>query len=177
MAATPLDRPQTLGGRVLVFLATGFGLATLTPIAPGTVGALLGVPLAILIMHVPSIGPIPAAVPQAIIIIALIFAGIPICDAGQRAFNVKDPGRVVWDELVTMPIIFWLLPPAMLLNVGVLLVGFALHRLFDILKPPPLAQLERFPGGLGIMADDVIAGVYGCAVLHLLLAAGFLGTA
>jgi phosphatidylglycerophosphatase A len=175
MIASPWKRPQTFGGRVLVFLATGFGLARLTPIAPGTVGALLGVPLAILLTQIPNVGFMPAAVVQAAIIVGLIAVGIPICAAGQRAFDVKDPSQVVWDELVTMPIVFWLLPPPMSLNTGVLLVGFVLHRLFDILKPPPLAQLERLPGGLGIMADDVLAGIYALAILQALIAAGFVG--
>jgi phosphatidylglycerophosphatase A len=177
-AADPSTASQpTFSSRVLVFLSTGFGLATLTPVAPGTVGAILGVPLAIGLMHIPAIGFIPAAAIQAIIIVVLIIAGIPICNAGQRAFNVKDPSQVVWDELVTMPIVFWLLPPAMLLDLGVLVVGFALHRLLDILKPPPLAQLERLPGGIGIMADDVLAGIIACPILQALVAVGFVGGA
>lgn len=174
-AEPPAASSPTFGSRVLVFLSTGFGLATLAPVAPGTVGAILGVPLAMLLMQIPAIGFIPAAVIQAIIIIGLIIAGIPICQAGQQAFNVKDPSQVVWDEFVTMPIVFWLLPPAMLLNLGVLIVGFALHRLLDILKPPPLAQLERLPGGIGIMADDVLAGIIACAILQALIAVGFVG--
>jgi phosphatidylglycerophosphatase A len=175
MALQPNWKTLTLRQRFMVFLATGFGLATLTPVAPGTVGAILGVPLAMALMQIPAIGPIPGAVPQALLLILLIAVGIPICTAGQRAFDVKDPSQVVWDELVTVPIVFWLLPPAMLLNAGVLVVGFALHRLFDVIKPPPLAQFERLPGGLGIMADDVLAGIFSCILLHVLIAVKFVG--
>jgi phosphatidylglycerophosphatase A len=126
-------------------------------------------------MQLPAIGFVPGAVFQAMIIVGLIVAGIPICKAGQDSFNVKDPGRVVWDEFATVPIVFWLLPAPLLFNAGVLVVGFALHRLFDVLKPPPLAQLERFPGGLGIMADDVVAGLYSCIILQSLVAVGVVG--
>jgi phosphatidylglycerophosphatase A len=100
-------------------------------------------------------------------VIVLLAAGVPICAAGQRRFGQKDPGVVVWDEMATMPMVFLLLPLAKI-GLGVLLVGFALHRLFDILKPPPCRQLERLPGGLGIMADDVAAALYACGVLQLL---------
>ena len=98
--------------------------------------------------------------------VLLVAVGVPICDAGGRHFNKKDPGVVVWDEIATAPLVFLFVPK---ITLGILLVGFFLHRLFDILKPPPCRQLEKLPGGLGIMADDVGAGLYALAVMHGLL--------
>lgn len=75
---------------------------------------------------------------------------------------MKDPGPVVWDEIATVPLVFVLAPAA---SGWWLAVGFGLHRLFDITKPWPCRRLERLPGGLGIMADDVAAAGYAAVVL------------
>ena len=103
---------------------------------------------------------------QVATIILLFAIGVPICTSAARSMGKKDPGAVVWDEIVTVPIVFLGVP---MTSVGIVAVGFALHRLFDIVKPPPARQLERLPDGLGIMADDVAAGLYGCGSLHLLM--------
>ncbi len=122
---------------------------------PGTVGALWGLPLAWGIQHVPGWGW------QAAVIAALLALGIPLCTAAARRLGGKDPSAVVWDEISTMPIVFFLVPLDFS-QVGwiTLVAGFALHRLFDITKVPPARQLERLPEGLGIMADDVAAAIY-----------------
>ncbi len=94
----------------------------------------------------------------------LFVVGIPICGAAARWARVDDPGWVVYDELVTVPVACWYTGG----NIGITLwAGFALHRLFDISKPPPVRQFERLPGGLGIMADDLMAALYANAVLRL----------
>jgi phosphatidylglycerophosphatase A len=85
--------------------------------------------------------------------------------------NVKDPGCIVLDEIASLPITFFLVPMNSWIVVA---AGFALHRLFDISKPPPARQLERLPEGLGIMADDWAAGVYSNLVLHALIYFGVL---
>jgi phosphatidylglycerophosphatase A len=176
MNPSPADASATPASPGLVFLATGFGLARLTPIAPGTVGAILGVGLtAVLHLAVRPLAPLVASWLLVLAVIVLVVAGIPICAAGQRRFDKKDPGVVVWDELATMPMVFFFLPLASV-DLGVLLVGFFLHRLFDIVKPPPCRQLERLPGGLGIMADDVAAALYACGALHVLVYLGLVGT-
>jgi phosphatidylglycerophosphatase A len=100
----------------------------------------------------------------------LIAIGIPLCTAASRRLGGKDPGCVVWDEIVTMPLVFLGLSSSQISDLGVLCVGFVLHRVFDITKPPPARQVERLPEGLGIMADDCVAGLYACAALHLILA-------
>src|SRR4051794_33019455 len=86
-----------------VWLATGLG-AGFFPIAPGTVGALWGLPLAWGIQHVPGWGW------QVAVIAALLALGVPLCTAAARRLGGKDPSAVVWDEIATMPIVFFLIP-------------------------------------------------------------------
>lgn len=150
-----LRQPWRLG--FAVWLATGcwFGLC---PIAPGTVGALWGLPLAWGLSYLPVLG-------QLAILAVLFMAGIPLCTAAATRLGKKDPGSVVWDEIVSMGVTFLWIP----LSPLTLVAGFALHRLFDITKPPPVKLLERWPGGLGIMADDIMAGIYANLCLHALL--------
>ncbi len=143
-----------------VWLATGAWIG-FSPVAPGTVGALWGLPLAWGL----SLLPWPA---QLAIVAVLFLIGVPLCTSAARELGVKDPGSIVWDEIVSMGIVFLFVPITPL----TLALGFALHRLFDIAKPPPVRQLERLPDGLGIMADDLMAGAYACGVLHVLLRLG-----
>ncbi len=152
----------------VLWIATGFGFG-FSPFAPGTVGTLWGLPLAWAISLVPSI------IGQAIIIAGLIAIGIPMCTRAARELQKKDPGSVVWDEIATVPITFFLVPTELLTRPSVLIVGFVLHRIFDISKVPPARQIEKLPDGTGIMLDDVVAGVYSCLALHLLLQLDFLG--
>ncbi|HEY2759789.1 MAG TPA: phosphatidylglycerophosphatase A [Pirellulales bacterium] len=148
----------------VVVIATGFWAGRI-PWAPGTFGALWGLPLAW------GISWIPGAWLQAVAIIAICLTGIPICTVAARVLGgLKDPGCIVLDEIASLPITFFALPRSQIERPIVLLIGFALHRLFDITKPPPARQLERLPEGLGIMADDWIAGIYSCIVLHTLWA-------
>ena len=147
-----------------VFLATG-GWIGFFPVAPGTAGALLGIGLAW------SIGQIPMLWLQVLAIVTLCGLGIPICTVASRRLNEKDPGCIVYDEISSIPIALFLTPVG---SISVLATGFVLHRIFDITKPPPARRFERFPGGLGIQADDWVAGLYANAVLQMLLAAGAL---
>jgi phosphatidylglycerophosphatase A len=153
-----------------VVLATGFWAGRI-PWAPGTFGALWGLPLSWAISFLPGVWP------QATAIVALNMIGIPLCTAAARKFGgVKDPGAIVFDEIATMPIAFFLVPRIALQQPIILAAGFALHRLFDITKPPPARQLERIPAGLGIMADDWAAATYACLALHALHWAGAFGS-
>ena len=83
----------------------------------------------------------------------------------------KDPGEIVWDEIASLPIVFLLIPiPERLISrPEILLIGVVLHGVFDISKPPPVRNVEKLPAGTGIMADDVVAAMYACLVLHGLL--------
>ncbi len=149
-------------GGMQMLLATGFGLG-FSPIAPGTAGALAGLPLAWGIAHLPWLGL------QVATILAVSAFGIPLCTDAVRRLGRKDPGCVVWDEIASLPITFFLVPLELWSQPAVVLLGFVLNRVFDILKPPPARQLEQLREGLGVMADDWAAGVYSCLVLHACL--------
>lgn len=164
------DPPQptepSLASTLAAIGATGFGIG-LIPFAPGTFGTLLGIPLAWGLEQVSSPGLRLAA------IVALCAIGIPICTlAARRLGGEKDPGAIVLDEIASLPMTFWLVP---IDSVAVVVAGFLLHRLFDITKPPPARQLERLSGGLGIMADDWIAGIYSNLALRLVIWSGVPG--
>jgi phosphatidylglycerophosphatase A len=136
------------------------GLGRITP-APGTVGtAVLGLPLAW------AIGQLPGVDWQILVILVLIAIGVPLTTAAGRAMGgEKDNQAIIWDEIVTLPVVFLAVP---MTNWKIALAGFLLHRLFDITKPPPAGQLERLPDGLGVIADDCMAAVYACAALAAL---------
>jgi phosphatidylglycerophosphatase A len=143
-------------GRLLAFLATGFG-AGFVPKAPGTVGSLLGLPLVWCIQQLPHWGQYAAP--------AICFAiGVPICGIAARRMGLKDPGAIVFDEISAFSIVFLLVP----INLVTAAIGFILFRLFDIWKPWPANRLEKLPGGLGIMADDFAAAVYAGGLLWLI---------
>lgn len=137
------------------FLALGAG-SGLAPKAPGTFGTLAAVPLVWLL---PDHLGFTAA-----LIIAAFFIGIVLCNHCTDDLGVHDHGAIVWDEWVGYFIAMFAVPRTALL----LLIGFALFRLFDVLKPWPIGPLDkRVPGGVGIMIDDVIAGIMACVLIHL----------
>ncbi len=147
----------------VTWLACGFGLG-LSPIMPGTVGGLWGIPLAWGLSYAPLWA-------QGLAIAAICLVGIPICAVAARQLQVKDPSMVVFDEIASVPITFLFVPwsenPS--LNAAWIALGFLLNRLFDITKPPPTRRFERLPGGLGIMSDDWIAGIFSCAILNAIM--------
>ncbi|HYO84068.1 MAG TPA: phosphatidylglycerophosphatase A [Bryobacteraceae bacterium] len=140
-------------------IATAFGCG-FWPWAPGTVGSLFAVAVAVLF----GWQPITAAVAAAIMLGPSVWAaGIEEQTSGR-----EDPGHVVVDEVVGQ----WItMAGAPLLNWKTLLAAFLLFRVLDVWKPAPARQLEGLHGGVGIMADDVMAGIYGALVLA---AAGWL---
>lgn len=145
----------------MTFVATGLGVGLL-PVAPGTFGALWGLPLAWACGWLPPAG-------QGAVIVALFLASVPVCTAAARHLGgSKDPGAIVLDEIVSLPVVFFMLPIGSW-NGPTAVAGFVLHRLFDITKPPPARQLERLPEGLGIVADDFAAAVYAGLSLRLVL--------
>ncbi|MGH7140130.1 MAG: phosphatidylglycerophosphatase A family protein, partial [Pirellulales bacterium] len=152
---------RSWGGVVATFLATGFGVGFF-PFAPGTLGAVWGLPLAWALVHWP-------AVAQAAAIVALFAVSVPVCTIAARHMGgAKDPGAIVLDEIASLPLVFLALPIEAW-GWKLALAGFMLHRLFDITKPPPARQLERLPEGLGIMADDFAAAVYAALALRVVL--------
>ncbi|MDB4679592.1 MAG: phosphatidylglycerophosphatase A [Planctomycetaceae bacterium] len=145
------------------WLSIGLGLG-LVPVAPGTFGSLLGPPL---IWAIQTMLPEPGLQAygfQAVIGVLLFLVGVPICDVGSRVLGRKDPGSVVFDEVVAFFVVFACLPVNFVSGV----LGFVLFRIFDIAKPWPIRKLERLPEGWGVMADDIMAGVYACVSLLVL---------
>ncbi|HKV95961.1 MAG TPA: phosphatidylglycerophosphatase A [Gammaproteobacteria bacterium] len=147
----------------IYFLAHGFG-SGLVPRAPGTAGTLVGVILFVLLTPVP--------VWLYWLITALLFVlGIFICGYTARALGVEDPGAVNWDEVVGYLITMAVMPHALLERGGWLwiVLGFALFRVFDILKPWPIRWFDRnIGGGIGIMLDDLVAAIPSAVVLYIL---------
>lgn len=144
-------------------VAFGFG-AGFFPRAPGTVGTLVGVVFFLMMASLPL--PLYAG-----LVAALFVAGIGLCERVSRDLGVHDHRGIVWDEIVGY-LVTMTAAPADGLAVA---AGFALFRLFDVLKPWPIRALDRrVGGGVGIMLDDLVAGIFAAAVLQLLLRTGLL---
>ena len=147
--------------------ATCLGLGNLRP-GPGTWGSLAAT-LVWLVLSRGIAGKLQPAVLGCCILIVVV-AGIPAATVVARSSGRKDPEEVVIDEVAGQWITLLFAP----VSWKTLLAGFILFRGFDILKPPPVRQLERLPEGTGIVVDDVAAGIYALAVMQLLLHFGFL---
>lgn len=146
-------------GHVAVFIAT-FGYVGYFPIAPGTAGSLAALLLYAAVRWVGTPGV------ELLTIVAVFAIGIWAASGTERALNRKDPGPVVIDEVLGMLITLAFLP----LSWWGIAVGFLLFRVLDVIKPFPAGRLEHLPGGLGIMADDAMAGVYGQIVMRIAVA-------
>jgi phosphatidylglycerophosphatase A len=148
-------------------IATFFGIGRMHP-GPGSWGAATTVILwAALAYAVPPSLRTPLAVALALLVTLI---GIPAATQVARASGVKDPQFVVIDEVAGQLIALIAAP----LGWKAFLAGFIFFRAFDIVKPPPVRQLERLPEGTGIVLDDVAAGIYALAVMQLLLHSGLL---
>ena len=132
-----------------VFLAS-VGYVGFFPIAPGTAGSLAALALFALIRWIG----VPAIELSAIVVVFAI--GVWAAHGTEAALGRKDPGVVVIDEVLGMLITLALLP----LSLAGIALGFLLFRALDVIKPYPAAQLEHLHGGIGIMADDAVAGLY-----------------
>lgn len=142
---------------LIKWIAVGFGTGW-SPIMPGTVGTLVGLPLA-WGLQVSGQG----WQVQSAICVALTLLAIPICGVAEKVIGGKDPGCIVADEYLTLPItVIGLTSPWALLS------GFVLHRIFDITKPPPIKQLQHIHGGFGIVVDDFLAALIALGLNHLL---------
>jgi phosphatidylglycerophosphatase A len=149
-------------------VATFFGAGRLKP-GPGTWGSAAAVLIWFGIARwIPAAWQPETVAAMAAIAIAI---GIPAATQVARASRTKDPQFVVIDEVAGQWITLLFAPVAW----KTVLAGFILFRAFDIVKPPPVRQLERLPEGAGIVVDDVAAGMYALAVLQLLLHFGVLG--
>jgi phosphatidylglycerophosphatase A len=137
------------------WIACGFG-SGLAPRAQGTFGSLAALLPWLLLRQLP--------LPLYLLAIVLAFAlGVWACNVAGRALGVDDHRSLVWDEFVGQ----WIaLLPALLAPWWAVAAGFVLFRLFDVAKPWPISWLDRrLKGGLGVMIDDVVAGVFAAIVL------------
>jgi len=161
MKRKPACESCVVRGRWPVFLATGFGVGTV-PIAPGTVGTLLAVPLYLVLSQVNLLLYLE-------ILAVLIVVGLVVCQTASAILGDDHPS-IVWDEMVGFLVTMTAAPRHWVW----LIAGFLLFRLFDIWKPYPINLIQdRVKGGPGTMFDDVLAGIYAWLCLQgLVLLAG-----
>jgi len=156
-AATPRVAPS-VWRNPWHFLAFGFGTGAM-PKAPGTWGSLAALPFIPLLQLLPDWG-------YWLMLCATMLFGFWLCGKVADDLRVHDHEGIVWDEMVGMWITLWLVPEGW----GWLVLGFVLFRLFDILKPWPISWIDRHVhGGVGIMLDDVLAGVLAWISLQLIV--------
>jgi len=142
----------------ILILATGFGVGY-APIAPGTVGTLIAVPIYYFLSNISS--PV-----YEITLVGFFFLSVWISESAEIFFGKKDDRRIVIDEIMGFLITMVWVPKTAILIV----IGFFLFRFFDILKPFPIRRLEKgLKGGYGVVLDDVMAGVYANIVLQIIL--------
>lgn len=137
------------------FFALGFGTG-LAPVAPGTFGTLVAVPIAfVLWRHTGDVGFLAAT-------FCLFVVGVWAAGVAGRHLGVPDHGAIVCDEVVAFLLVLFFTGPD-LVGIG---LGFALFRLFDVLKPPPIRYFDaRWKSGWGVMFDDLLAAGYALLVL------------
>jgi len=163
----PNDGVQVRGPIWAVLTATFFGIGRLRP-GPGTWGS-----AATVVLWAAAASQLNQALRAPGIIalaVAITLIGIPAATQVSRASATKDPQFVVIDEVAGQLIALIAVP----LTWKSFLAGFILFRAFDIIKPPPVRQLEHLPEGTGIVLDDVAAGIYALVVMQLLLHWGLL---
>ncbi|MEK6551600.1 MAG: phosphatidylglycerophosphatase A [Pseudomonadota bacterium] len=157
MKREPICTRCVAKGRWAVFLATGFGVGTV-PVAPGTVGTLLAVPIYLLLSTANLLLYLE-------ILVVLLVVGLVVCHTASAILGDDHPA-IVWDEIVGFLITMVAAPAHWVW----LVAGFLLFRLFDIWKPFPIRQVQdRLHGGPGTMFDDVLAGVYAWLCLQGLI--------
>jgi len=144
--------------RLAVFVAT-VGYSGYFPVAPGTIGSLAGLAVYLLVWWAQS------PVVEAGLIVVLFAVGVWAGTISERYFGGIDPGPIVIDEVVGMLITLAFIP----VGLSGAIVGFFIFRVFDVIKPYPAGRLERLHGGLGVMADDAMAAIYGNITLRIVL--------
>jgi len=149
---------QSVWENPIHFLAFGFGFG-LAPVAPGTFGTLVAIPIYYLLMGLPVWAYIA-------IVVALFLFGIFLCETTSNNLKVHDHSGIVWDEIVGYLITMIAAPQGWQWAI----IGFILFRFFDILKPWPIKTIDtKIKGGFGIMFDDVVAGIFGLIIIQAIV--------
>ncbi len=143
--------------KLITFLATGFG-SGLSPVAPGTAGTLAGVLICLLCLPMPWIL-------RLLFVLVLLALSIYVSGQAEKFYEKKDDPRIVIDEIIGFQIT--MLPVG--INILSICAGFVLFRIFDIVKPFPIKNLQRLPAGWGVVMDDIAAGIYAGTILWLLV--------
>jgi phosphatidylglycerophosphatase A len=160
---------------------TTFGVGYL-PLAPGTWGSMVGVVIYLLFRQFEVLAKVDVAAygrtieqttawiyaGNAIALLLFCLLGIWAANRGTKLFKHKDPSQAVVDEVMGQLIVFLFVPFE--ISWKLILAGFLLFRLFDIWKPYPIDSLQNLPAGIGVCADDILAGVYGGTCLALIYA-------
>jgi phosphatidylglycerophosphatase A len=140
------------------FIAFGFG-SGLAPVAPGTFGSLVAIPMTLWLL--PAYGDIGFG----FIVLGAFVLGVWVCDVTGKRLGIADYGGIVWDEIVAMMLILWLVPA---LTFWWVTAAFLLFRFFDIIKLPPARHFDaRWKNGFGVMMDDVAAAFHTLVVLAI----------
>ncbi len=147
----------TLTDRLALIWGTGFGTGYF-PVASGTVGTLVGIPLYLVLHQVTFVtcGRAAGLALYLTVTAVLFMAGVAAANRLEKRFSRKDPSQVVADEVVGYLVAACAIDP----SVAAVSLTFLLFRIFDIIKPFPARRSERLPGGWGIMVDDLWAGLY-----------------
>lgn len=141
-----------------LFLAFGFG-SGLSRTMPGTMGTVAAIPVYLLLTQM-------NIALYSVLTVAAVLGGIPICAYAAEKLDVHDFGGIVWDEVAGYLITMWLVP----FSWQAVAMGFLFFRFFDIVKPWPIKWIDRkVSGGLGIMLDDVLAGIFAALVLFFII--------
>ena len=145
----------------LALLFASAGYVGMAPVAPGTWGTAVGVGLLLLVRLAAD------PVLEAVLLAAVLVVGVWSATLVEQDWGSRDPGTIVIDEVAGVLIALFWIP----LNWVGFLVGFVAFRVFDIAKPFPVRAAERLPAGWGVMADDVVAGLYACVTVRIAAAA------
>lgn len=151
--------PKQIVSDPVLFLAFGFG-SGLAKKAPGTFGTLAAVPLYLALVQAQSL------IVYSVVTLLVIFTGVWICGQAAEKLGEHDFGGIVWDEIAGFLVTMWLVP----FTWQAVALGFILFRVFDIVKPWPIRWIDhQVHGGLGIMLDDVLAGVFAGGLLFFIV--------
>lgn len=151
--------PDKVWQSPLYFIAFGFGSGAI-PFAPGTFGTLMAIPFYLLFQSLPLL-------PYLLLVIVIFIASAWICERVSREIHLHDHPGMCLDEFAGFFVTMIHAPKGFLWIV----LGFLLFRLFDILKPWPIYVLdEKVHGGLGMVLDDIVAGVFACIIIQIIAA-------
>jgi phosphatidylglycerophosphatase A len=151
--------------KIREFLFTAF-YAGYSPIAPGTMGTSVAMAIYVienLIFH--NIDPVKLNLFNLVFLLIIIYPSIKLADSAEKFFNTKDPQQVVIDEVLG----YWTGILFIPFSFSYAVIAFMLFRFFDITKPFPIRSFESLSGGLGIIMDDIAAGIYTLACMHILI--------